>query len=170
MARWLLKTAHYLPVPGTEIEFKETNRDTGRQAKKTFAVPLYLNPEDPNDWNTPEGIIVAQGRITGRDIEFTGPPTPDMEPLDDEAAAITEKHRHLWVHPIDSLEGDYASQIWRQLEAKIVEGGGKQATSLKGVDSGTLDKLQEQMEQLAQQNALLTQRLEQLSEKKDRRV
>src|SRR5260370_20903891 len=94
MARWKLVTEHYLNVPGTEWEYKETSRETGRQVRRVFPVPLHLDPNENNiaDHNYPGEIIVCHvGKGQGRDIEFVGPPTPDMQPLDDEAKAISAK-------------------------------------------------------------------------------
>ena len=34
---------------------------------------------------------------------FTGPPTSEMEPLDDEAKKLTAKFMETWEHPIESL-------------------------------------------------------------------
>lgn len=165
MARWRLKSAHYLNVPGTDVTFIEVSQDTGRQAKKTYPVPRYLNPNDASDWNYPqEGIIVvAQGKGMPRDIIFEGPPTPDMEPMDEEAQAITDKWRDKWVHPIEGLEGSYADQIWRSLEAQMQRG---QAASV-GVPQDKFDELKTQVEQLMKQNSQL---IEQLAKPAGRRV
>lgn len=99
MARWKLIEAHYLNVPGTTWEAKEVDRSTGRQVKKVFNVPLYLDPKDEADWNyrreqDPDlqdgGIIVClAGKGRPRDIVFEGDPTPCMIPLDDEATKIS---------------------------------------------------------------------------------
>src|SRR6266705_2613092 len=105
MARWRLLTGHYLNVEGTEWEYKETDRNTGKQARKVFAVPLFMDPNDPSDHNYPGEIIVANiaDRAFARDIIFLGDPTPDMEPLDAEAEAISESLAPKWTHPIESL-------------------------------------------------------------------
>lgn len=103
MARWRLTAAHYLKVPGTEWEYKEVDMTSGRQARKVFPVPLHLDPNNPSDCNYPGDIIVKQGKGEPRDIIFEGPPTPDMEPLDDEAEAISAKWREKWSHPIEDL-------------------------------------------------------------------
>ena len=78
MARWRLMNAHYLNVSGTEWEHKETDRSTGKQARKVFPVPMLLNPEDPADHNYPGEIIVAHEGKTAqrRDIIFVGQPSP----------------------------------------------------------------------------------------------
>ncbi len=111
--RWRLIAPHYLNIAcyqdGTKIEWehKETNAINGRAVRKLFPVPLMLNPEDPNDFNYPGEIIVAQAAEGAhplrQDYIFTGPPTRDMEPLNAEAEAITDFHRARWVHPIETL-------------------------------------------------------------------
>lgn len=110
MARWKLMQPHYLNVlrlaDGTEGEWvkEETNRTTGRIARHTYKVPVLLDTNNPQDFNDPDGIIVClEGKGERNDITFIGNPTPDMEPLDDEAEEITAKARHKWDHPIDSL-------------------------------------------------------------------
>lgn len=106
MARWRLRSAHYLKVPGTEYEHKETDRATGKQAKKVFPVPLYLNPEDQADCNYPGEIIVTDKKshpAYPKDIYFVGQPTPEMEPLDEEAEKISASFAKKWEHPIESL-------------------------------------------------------------------
>src|SRR5262245_32892957 len=93
MARWRLMTAHYLMTnPPAEWEHKETSRETGRQTTVKYKVPRLLEPKDPADHNYPDEIIVSDGKgnIERRDIIFVGDPTPDMEPIDDEAKKITQ--------------------------------------------------------------------------------
>lgn len=114
MARWQLMNPHYLKVPGTEWEYKETDMGSGRQGRKIFEVPLYVDPA--SDVNRDGDCIVCwPGKGERGDIEFVGPPTPDMKPLDKEAEAETEKWREKWEHPIDSLPitTDNASPIRR---------------------------------------------------------
>lgn len=112
--RWRLTQPHYLNVlalgDGTKVEWehKETSRETGRAIRKLYAVPALLNPDDPSDRNYPGDIIVAHEVEGARnmyphDIIFFGEPTQEMEPLNDEAAAITESLRSKWEHPINTL-------------------------------------------------------------------
>lgn len=106
MARWRLTGKHYLNVPDNDWEYKETSRDTGRQATKRFPVPRHLDPDYPGD-HTPPGsgeiIVCYEGKGQPADQVFYGDPTPEMEPLDDEAEALTKARRPHWQHPIDSL-------------------------------------------------------------------
>ena len=101
---------HYLNIlrlpDGTEGEWvkEETNRTTGRMARHTYKVPVLLDTNNRQDFNDPDGIIVCfEGKGERNDITFFGNPTPDMEPLDDEAEEITASMRMKWDHPIDSL-------------------------------------------------------------------
>lgn len=99
MARWKLTEKHYLNVPGTKWEYTSTDRNTGRPVKKSYPVPLYLDPEDKDAWNyRGEGmfedgyiIVCHEGKGEVRDIVFVGPPTPGMLPLDAEAKEISSK-------------------------------------------------------------------------------
>jgi len=116
MARFRLLASHYLVVTGTEWEQKEIDQGTGKEIRRRYKVPRLLHIDDPADWNYPH-ISPATGKAFGgdiivateddpnfpRDIVFVGPPTPEMEPLDDEAREIVAQHRHLWVDPIESL-------------------------------------------------------------------
>jgi len=111
--RWRLINAHYLNIKaladGTQIEWehKETARESGRTVRKVFKVPALLDPNEPNDQNYPGEIVVAHevegARNERNDIIFYGEPTPEMEPLNDEATALSDSLRQKWEHPINSL-------------------------------------------------------------------
>jgi hypothetical protein len=170
MARWKLTDAHYLNVPGIEWEYKESDRETGRQARKIYHVPLYLNPRNREDWNYPqdEAIIVTnrEDRAHPRDIFFEGPPTPDMEPLDDEAQTISQGYhdRGEWKHPIEKLNMTYSQSVLSEFEQQLVQSlaGAKQAlpnVAVKGVDPSDFQKLQEQVAALMEQNMKLKDQL-----------
>src|SRR5258705_4638208 len=151
MARWKLTDSHYLAVPGTEWEYKETNRETGRQARRVYEVPVYLNPKDAADWNYPrdEAIIVSNkfDPAYPRDIVFRGKPTPDMEPLDDEAQAISDAERKNWIRPIESLNMTYSESRLSEFErgiAELLSKGVPRVTpslSLGGVDPASFEQL-----------------------------
>lgn len=103
MARWKLTDKHYLNVEGTEWEYKET-LDSGKQARKVFSVPTYLDPDSRSDWTEDGMIIVCDGKgRQPRDLIFSGPPTPDMLPLDEEAEAISAQYQHNWIPPIETM-------------------------------------------------------------------
>lgn len=113
--RWRLINEHYLKVPelpdGTKVEWehKETARETGRQVRKLYGVPLLLDPKSPADCNYPGDVIVAhepsgdQINTNRNDYIFLGDPTPEMEPLNPAAQAITDRCRPRWENPIESL-------------------------------------------------------------------
>jgi len=168
MARWRLTDAHYLNVPGTEWEYKESDRETGRQARKVYEVPLHLDPKNPADWNNrAEEAIYVSTKYDGahpRDYVFIGPPTPDMEPIDEEARLISQGYIEsgAWQHPIDSINMTYSQSVLSDFErqlAQVLANVSKTSPppnlSLGGVSQESFDKLQEQVAQLMEQNAKL---------------
>lgn len=163
MARWKLTATHYLNVPGTEWEYEETTRATGKRFRKRFEVPLYLSTEDAEYQNRDGEVIVAwAGSAIGTDVIFVGNPTPDMEPRDAEAEAISERLRPTWVHAIESLPstGDFSQSLLTMFEKQIEALGGLQASpaaniSGKGVDPAEFAALQEQVKALILRNAEL---------------
>lgn len=126
MARWKLTAGHYLIVEGTEWEYKEVNRVTGKEIRVRIPVPLFLNPADPGDWtnriNKDEGdIIVSDGNNAApTDIIFKGDPTPDMVPLDAEAEEISARFAGQWTHPIEGLPSHSQSLI-DGMQARMAE-------------------------------------------------
>jgi hypothetical protein len=127
MARWELREPHYLYTePGAKWEYIETDRMTGRQVRKQYDVPAYFHHESEADWNDyillPNGqkssgrIVVSDGHnAQPRDIIFKGDPTPGMQPLDDEARAITAKFKDKWNLPEKMFDpnnaGDYGTNL-----------------------------------------------------------
>ena len=138
MARWKLTQKHYLNVPGTEWTYTESPMGSRRQIRRVFQVPRYLDPEDPADCNyNPNGLprrtidgdrgdpreIIVCHRDKGQadDIVFTGPPTLDMTPLDDEAREISEEMSKSWGRQflgIDS-EGGYAGALLLEMTQSL---------------------------------------------------
>lgn len=101
--RWRLRSTHYLNVPGTEWEQNETNRDTGRTNRKRYTVPLLLDPNDPSYQTPPnsgEIIVCYAGKGDRHDVVFEGEPTPEMEPIDEEAKALSAKLEPKWKAPM----------------------------------------------------------------------
>lgn len=131
MARWRVLTPHYILAEQfgepTEWVREETNRDTGRAFRKTYKVPLYIDPNEAFYARVPSGmcVVALPGSERPGDIVFHGEPTPDMEPLDDEAAAISERQRHLWKSPIDNLPinigEDFNALLTQTLEKSLSE-------------------------------------------------
>lgn len=113
MARWRVTEKHYLNVPGTEYEYRETNETTGKQARKVFPVPLYLDPANPSDCNYPGEIIVTHkaDKAYPRDLIFVGPPTMGMAPLDEEAEAISAKMEKNWVSAFTTIEEGFNGKM-----------------------------------------------------------
>jgi hypothetical protein len=124
MGRWRLTQKHYLMVQGCEWEYKEIT-DSGRQVKKVFPVPMYLDPDDRSDHNYPGEIIVCDGvGALPRDHIFTGRPGPDMAPIDEDAQAKSDAEAARWVHPIESVDTDgndtsAANGIMKELAALV---------------------------------------------------
>lgn len=115
MARWRLRNPHYLnilnPKTGrsTEWEYQETDQFSGETDRSVFKVPKLLDTADPKCFNYPGQIIVCWATDDGKkrgeklDIVFFGDPTPEMEPFDEEAEAISESFKSKWEHPIENL-------------------------------------------------------------------
>lgn len=168
MARWALKAKHYLTVEDCEYEYTETERSTGKARKLKFKVPRFLDPDDPNDINYPPDVIVCySGKGLPRDIVFFGEPTPDMEPLDEEAVAISKKLEPKWINPMGEqalpATGSYSDAMLanfeRALNDMINRIGIPKAVPNVAVPDDILAKLQAQMEELVRKNAELEARL-----------
>ena len=160
MARWRLVEDHYINAQlgdeKIEWEYKEIDRTTGRERRKRFPVPLYCDT----------GMIISYaGSERGDDngtfgpIIFEGPPTPGMEPIDDEAREITRKYEPQWKHPIESLPGQGFSaslldNLNKQLDA-LARNPAVAAVAQAGVSKDEFEQLKEQMAQLMAQNAEL---------------
>lgn len=165
MARWRLTAKHYLNVPDMEWEYKETTAE-GRQHRKIFIVPRYLNPDDPSDWTEGNDCVVClEGKGHRKDIVFLGDPTPDMEPLDPEAEEISNSLRPSWQHPIDSLPGqgvEYGDMLLEKLTAQIdalASGRALPNTSAAQVSVDQFAALQAQVAQLTEMNARLLEQM-----------
>lgn len=164
MARWRLMNSHYLSVPGTEWEYSETDRTTGKRGRKVFEVPAFLNPNDRADQNYPELgeiIVCYEGKGERKDIVFVGEPTPDMEPVDAEAEEISASLASKWKHPIETLpsHGDYSASLLtafeRQIAAVLKSVPGAAPVNVGGVDPAEFKQMQEQLAALMARNAEL---------------
>ena len=122
-ARWRLVEAHYLNVQmpdgeRVEWEYQETNRINGKSVRKRYDVPMLLDPKDRSCWNYPEEIIVSN-KPGGNDIVYVGPPTPGMEPLNDEAERITHAESPKWAHPINDMGSTYGEDLFQKLTRQL---------------------------------------------------
>lgn len=151
MARWLVLEPCYLSAPEVFHEYTETDRDTGRKKTVRFPVPLYIDPKDPGMCNRDGDCIVAhEGSQQRFDILFTGEPIPAMEPLDDEAREISEKLRHKWTHPIETLPangGATQEQFLKELAAIV---GTMQPASIAGPAPDEVAALKKQLAEQAE--------------------
>ena len=167
MARWRLAAKHYLNIPGTEWEYKEIDRTTGRPKNVKFPVPTLLDPDDPSNWNhiiirnqaggPAEGeITVCKGKGEDYDLPFEGDPTPDMVPLDDEAKAISAKFAGRWKHPIETLSGSYADALLDDLQIEVAEVRAQQSSAKIEGMTELLTAMTQMMQQNQQMLATLT--------------
>lgn len=101
MARFRLRCGHYLNIidnySNEQVEWvhEETDRTTGRTNRKKYHVPMLLDAETI--------VTTEANKAFPQDTVFFGEPTPDMEPLDEEAEALVATLQHKWQHPIDTL-------------------------------------------------------------------
>lgn len=144
-ARWKLMQPHYLNIPGTTWEYRETDRTTGRPIRREFKVPTFLHPEDSSYWNyktsPDEGYIAVANAASEefpKDFIYEGEPTPDMEPLNDEARAISASFAKKWgAGPIEGLPsqmGGYSQSLLDDLQRQAAEAQAKpQTTTVEGM-------------------------------------
>lgn len=164
MARWRVTAKHYINAKqyGEDTTWvrEETNRDTGRAFRRTFTVPLYIDPEDPGCINRNLGfcVVATEGKEMPGDIILLGPPTPDMEPLDDEAKEITKAESVKWKDPINSLPisigDDFGNQLLAMLTAQFNTVANQPTnTSLKTASTDEVAELRRMVEALQAQLA-----------------
>lgn len=169
MARWRLSNPHYINVPGTEWEHKETT-NAGKAFRKMFVVPMYLDPRDPADHNYPGEIVVCYaGKGQLKDIVFEGDPTPEMIPLDTEAEEISASFAGKWKHPIEQLNTDFSQSLITMFEGqmqKLLEAQAKPSTPIANVSVGDFEALKAEVAKLMARNA----ELEAASQTIERRV
>ncbi len=173
--RWRLINAHYLNVrelpDGTRVEWehKETSRDSGRAVRKLFPVPMLLNPNEPADRNYPDEIIVAHAidgaRNEPRDYIFSSSPTPEMEPLNDAAQAITDRLRPTWEHPIETLpvnggmSSDEQAFMAKMMQSFASQIGAQVQQAAPAPNAGvSVEEFEALKKQLAEMKALLEQK------------
>jgi hypothetical protein len=126
---------------------------------------MYLDPDSGADQNYPGECVVAyEGKnAKPQDIIFSGKPTPDMEPLDEEAEKITEATKSEWIHPIDTLSptgGNYSETLLAVLTKQLDEAARKSGTVIAGaVNEDAFRKMQDDMKALMDSNAKLQAQL-----------
>jgi hypothetical protein len=130
MARWKLTAKHYLQAlqfgQPSEWQREEINVQTGRAFRKTYPVPMFIDPDDPFCINRHVGycVVATEGSDQPGDLIVSNfKPTPDMEPLDDEARQLSEAERPNWINPIDGLSPmmgeDFANQLLAALQQQM---------------------------------------------------
>lgn len=164
MSRWALRAPHYLTVEDCEWDYTETDRMTGKARKLKFKVPRYLHPDDSGDITYPPDVTVCyRDKGLPRDHVFYGEPTPDMEPLDEEAIAISKKLEPRWINPMGEqalpATGSYSDAMLANFERALTEIVNKvgipKALPNVAVPDDAIAKLQAQMEELIRKNAEL---------------
>ena len=130
MARWKLTAKHYLEAlqfgQPSEWQREEINVQSGRAFRKTYPVPMFIDPDDPHCINRHLGycVIATEGSDQPGDLIVSNfKPTPDMEPLDEEARQLSEIERPHWINPIDGLSPtmgeDFANQLLAALQQQM---------------------------------------------------
>ncbi len=131
MARFRLRGKHYsMTVPPMEWEQREISQETGKQGIHRYKVPRLIDPDDPSDcW---QGECVVSTKFDPRfprDIVIEGGPTPEMDPLDDEAVEMMKG-----VDRADPFEGyddrSYADRLIEGLHKMAAEQQSKPAPSM----------------------------------------
>lgn len=115
--RWRLRNPHYLNTePSAVWRHEETSQASGEKTEVNYQVPRYLDPGDPKQCNRDGDLIVCHGKGEKGDWSFIGPPTPEMEPMNDAAQAITDAEAPKWEHPIESLSNVADTSMITQLQ------------------------------------------------------
>lgn len=150
--RWKLLTPHYLNVPGTVWTQEEQPFATPKRIKREFKVPLYLNPEDPSQWTEKNEdrtfgwiVVCHEGKGKPSDTIFVGPPTPDMEPMDDEARELSKSYQSQWATFGDMPAGDFENSMFTFLTRAV------DRLAANNIDTPETDR--KQLESLMRANA-----------------
>jgi len=160
MARWKLACAHYLNVGSdSEWEYVESSGGKkGKQNRKRFIVPRFVDPRDPSDWTRSWGrdadadgevVVCYEGKGDSTDIVFQGDPTPDMIPVDDEARAISTSFEERWRYKPEGAELGYSQSLIDEFQKEMAE------STARPVEIPGLQDLAAAVAQMAQQNAEL---------------
>jgi hypothetical protein len=122
--------------------------------RKALLVPMLIDPGDRGCINKHEGICIVayKGSEHPGDIVFFGPPTVDMEPIDDEATAITMEWRKEWsknaAFDTFMISGeDYGKSILRMLESQLSDSmRSNKPVSLAGASESSMADLKAMIE------------------------
>ncbi len=161
MARFRLRCEHYLNIidnfsgEQTEWVYQETDRITGRANRKKFHVPMLLDAETI--------VTTAKDPAFSNDTIFFGEPTPDMEPLDEEAEALVASLRDKWEHPIDSLpaqggmnqqEQAFMTQMMESFAKQVGAALPAQPQSVSGVSVEEFEAMKAQLAELLKEKSV----------------
>jgi hypothetical protein len=161
MARWKLMTNHYLNVEDkTFWEQVEIDRTTGKQRRKQYPVPRFLDINDPGDWTSKlssdngEIIVHDGGSHQPTDLRFFGEPTPDMSPLDKEAEAISKRFEKQWRTSADRMISG------KTYQDELLEGMHDEMQSLRNQGGqGDMGEAVKMMAEMMKQNQEMLSRL-----------
>lgn len=168
MARWRLTGKHYLNIPGTEWEYKEQDLQTQEEVRHRMPVPRFLDPDDPRTRKNGDGYVIVcyeGSKESPTDYIFLGQPTPDMEPLDEEAEALSAIELRRGQHPMDSLpvNGSYSDDILKRFMDMLASAQASQKPtenlSVAGVSPEAFAEMQATVQALVEQNAQLQAQL-----------
>lgn len=170
MAKWRLTSDHYLNVVCDEYgekidyEYSETDQQTNRVRRRSWDVPMLIGREKIVT-NKQEDFDAFGGDTRERPVLFKGDPTPDMQPIDEEAKAISAKLQPKWRHAIESLpttyNGDYSASLIAGFEKLLTQAAAQQKpvelpnTPAPNISNERLDAMQKQIEQLMEMNMRL---------------
>lgn len=172
MARWKLTEPHYLAVEGIKWEYSEVDRVTGRPKRTQFPVPLHLDPNIEGDWTHrydawSGDIIVSDGKgADPKDLIYTGPVTPGMLPIDDEAKAITAKAAKDKWKPTEGLDHESQNQSYTN---QLLSGFIDQMTQVQ-TSAQSAPKIEGLEEMLKSMTAVMAQQTQLLAALTSRRV
>jgi hypothetical protein len=125
---------------------------------------MFLDPKDPTVCNRDGDCIVVHGKAKNfaGEYEFLGDPTPEMEPLDEEAEAISKRLEPTWIHAINDLPTtmDFSASLIASFEKQMSALAKNQYAAPVSIAAGQVSaedfaKLQEQVAQLMARNAEL---------------
>lgn len=175
MARWKLTEAHYLAVEGIKWEYSEVDRVTGRPKRTQFPVPLHLDPNIESDWTHrydawSGDIVVSDGHNADpKDLIYTGPVTPGMLPMDDEAKALTAQAAKDKWRPTQGLDPESQNESYTN---KLLSGFIDQMTLAQTTvqQAPQIAGLEEMLKSLTAVMAQQTQLIAALAAKPERRI